>query len=217
MFPNFSSLAQREQKRQELLEQAERPVRQAKAKRLIFTRICRVLKKPLIYGNSQINPDLSSTTEGNTEPESVPNTEEPVGSNEEAQDNNDTEQAKIALEILFKLYPILDKLDLHPMDANGRQLSQYVIRRGTKVYSATHRDLKKTVRKIDWLETYLSIRDVIISDPRFITYISNRKKQASKLFMEYQEPEPLQVWETLIGNKRRLSNPLANDDSNVNR
>lgn len=33
MFPNFTSLAQREQKRQDLLERAQRRARQAKAKR----------------------------------------------------------------------------------------------------------------------------------------------------------------------------------------
>ncbi|GMF35068.1 unnamed protein product [Phytophthora lilii] len=36
MFPNFTSLAQREQKRQELLERAQRRVRQAKAKREMY-------------------------------------------------------------------------------------------------------------------------------------------------------------------------------------
>lgn len=36
MFPNFTSLAQREQKRQELLERAQRRVRQAKAKRKMY-------------------------------------------------------------------------------------------------------------------------------------------------------------------------------------
>jgi gas vesicle protein len=36
MFPNFTSLAQREQKRQELLEKAQRRVRQANAKREMY-------------------------------------------------------------------------------------------------------------------------------------------------------------------------------------
>jgi hypothetical protein len=36
MFPNFTSLAQREQKRQELLERAQRRVRQANAKRDMY-------------------------------------------------------------------------------------------------------------------------------------------------------------------------------------
>ncbi|GMF22310.1 unnamed protein product [Phytophthora lilii] len=34
------------------------------------------------------------------------------------------------------------------------------------------------------------------------------------MFKEYQEAEPVEVWKTLIGNKRRLSNPSVNDDSN---
>ena len=36
MFPNFTSLAQREQKRQELLERAQRRVQQAKTKRFMY-------------------------------------------------------------------------------------------------------------------------------------------------------------------------------------
>ncbi|KAK1933555.1 hypothetical protein P3T76_011769 [Phytophthora citrophthora] len=36
MFPNFTSLAQREQKRQELLEKTQRRVRQANAKRDMY-------------------------------------------------------------------------------------------------------------------------------------------------------------------------------------
>jgi hypothetical protein len=36
MFPNFTSLAQREQKRQELLEKSQRRVRQANAKREMY-------------------------------------------------------------------------------------------------------------------------------------------------------------------------------------
>jgi hypothetical protein len=36
MFPNFTSLAQREQKRQELLERSQRRVRQANAKRDMY-------------------------------------------------------------------------------------------------------------------------------------------------------------------------------------
>jgi hypothetical protein len=36
MFPTFSSLAQREQKRQELLEKSQRRVRQANAKREVY-------------------------------------------------------------------------------------------------------------------------------------------------------------------------------------
>ncbi|GMF43551.1 unnamed protein product [Phytophthora lilii] len=36
MFPNFTSLAQREQKRQELLERTQRRVHQAKAKREMY-------------------------------------------------------------------------------------------------------------------------------------------------------------------------------------
>ncbi|KAL3666495.1 hypothetical protein V7S43_008128 [Phytophthora oleae] len=36
----------------------------------------------------------------------------------------------------------------------------------------------------------------------------------SKAFPEYRLTEPLEVWESLIGKKRRLSNPLKNDDSN---
>jgi hypothetical protein len=38
MFPNFTSLAQREQKRHELLEKTQRRVRQAKAKRGMYER-----------------------------------------------------------------------------------------------------------------------------------------------------------------------------------
>ncbi|KAL3659127.1 hypothetical protein V7S43_015707 [Phytophthora oleae] len=36
----------------------------------------------------------------------------------------------------------------------------------------------------------------------------------SKAFPEYRLTEPLEVWESLIGKKRRLSNSLKNDDSN---
>ncbi|GMF13929.1 unnamed protein product [Phytophthora lilii] len=34
------------------------------------------------------------------------------------------------------------------------------------------------------------------------------------MFREYQEAEPVEIWKTLIENKRRLSNPSVNDDSN---
>ena len=89
MFPNFTSLAQREQKRQELLERAQRRVQQAKAKRLMYvdaswasdvdktlslldakvststqTDMSEPLKKSLNNENSQKIPDTSKPIRG---------------------------------------------------------------------------------------------------------------------------------------------------------
>lgn len=88
MFPSFTSLAQREQKRQELLERAQRRVRQSNTKRQMYAETswasditngattvqkkstestqtdssesAESLKKTLIDGYSQTNPEVSN-------------------------------------------------------------------------------------------------------------------------------------------------------------
>ncbi|GMF37523.1 unnamed protein product [Phytophthora lilii] len=103
MFPNFTSLAQREQKRQELLERTQRRVRQAKAKREMYqgaswaTDIANAittvpskttattqtdstsessesLKKTLIDEYSQTNPEVSTPTMVDAEATAKPDT-----------------------------------------------------------------------------------------------------------------------------------------------
>ncbi|GMF61769.1 unnamed protein product [Phytophthora fragariaefolia] len=103
MFPNFTSLAQREQKRQELLERAQRRVRQAKAKREMYlgaswatdiangittapskttattqtdstSEPSESLKKRLIDEYSQTNPEVSTPTMVDAEPTAKPDT-----------------------------------------------------------------------------------------------------------------------------------------------
>ncbi|GMF39410.1 unnamed protein product [Phytophthora lilii] len=97
MFSNFTSLAQREQKRQELIDRAQRRVRQAKAQREMYegaswatdisngiTTVAKkatestqtdstsepseALKKTLIDEYSQTNPEVSTTPEVNVKP-----------------------------------------------------------------------------------------------------------------------------------------------------
>ncbi|GMF34193.1 unnamed protein product [Phytophthora lilii] len=97
MFPNFTSLAQREQKRQELIERAQRRARQAKAKPEMYegaswatdisngittvakkatestqtdstSELSETLKKTLIAEYSQTNPEVSTTPEVNVKP-----------------------------------------------------------------------------------------------------------------------------------------------------
>jgi len=99
MFPNFTSLAQREQKRQELLERAQRRVRQANAKRDMYegaswatdisngfttvakkstestqTDMSEDLKKSLSNENSNINPEVSTPSMVNVGSTAKPDT-----------------------------------------------------------------------------------------------------------------------------------------------
>lgn len=108
---------------------------------------------------------------------------------------NEQQQAKEALIEMFKIYPVLEKLDLHPLDSTGRQLSKYYVRSGAKLYTAKKRLV--IVPKVDWSETYSSLQDFIIHDPRFISYLANQKQRASETFPEYNKP--LVVWEKKTG------------------
>ncbi|GMF27612.1 unnamed protein product [Phytophthora lilii] len=242
-----NDLAQREQKQQELLERAQRRVRQATAKREMYAGaqwssdvsnaittvpkkttesaqtdisvapdaetpdelkipLSEILKKSLEDENSQAYPDLSPP-EVETQTTGTDATSATI--DEEA---NDQEESKNALIKLFEVYPVLSKMKLHPLDSEGRQLTKYFLGVEAKIYNNNGNQV--SVRRINWYETYSSIGDIIKFDTRFLQYIVNRKKQRSIMFKEYQEAEPVEVCKTLIGNKRRLSNPSVYDNSN---
>ncbi|KAG6972362.1 hypothetical protein JG688_00004028 [Phytophthora aleatoria] len=166
-------------------------------------------------------PDVKAALDGivqsveqNAETKAEPVTEQTSEKAEEPEQPTDDQQmARNALIKIFEIYPVLNKLDLHPLNGDGVQLRKYIILSGAKIY------IKKgkrpvNVPSIDWEETYNSIRTVIETDTRFIKYIANLKKAKSSVFVENDKIEPLKVWESLIGKKRRLSKPSENDDSN---
>ncbi|GMF66337.1 unnamed protein product [Phytophthora lilii] len=258
MFPNFTSLAQREQKRQELLERTQRRVRQAKAKREMYegaswatdiangiTTVAKKattttqtdasvgtdvvkenlddiidqaiaqseLKKSLNDENSVEIPEVSTPSVGSQAPTDnhVDEETEPTMVNDQSdQSDQDDAMYKTALTKYFELYPVLIRMKLHPLDSNDRQLTQYYIGKNANIYIRNTNRAVNNLKRVDWIETYLSIQEVIIHDSRFLTYIASRKKD-STVFKDFDKP--LKVWEQLIGTKRKLSDPMENDQS----
>ncbi|KAG6946286.1 hypothetical protein JG687_00016799 [Phytophthora cactorum] len=175
------------------------------------------LKKPVSVEIPDVKAALHGivqSVEQNAETKAEPVTEQTSEKAEKPEQPTDDQQmARNALIKIFEIYSVLNKLDLHPLNRDGVQLRKYIILSGAKIY------IKKgkrpvNVPSIDWEETYNSIRTVIETDTWFIKYIANLKKAKSSVFVENDTIEPLKVWESLIGKKRRLSKPSENDDSN---
>ncbi|KAF1783079.1 hypothetical protein GQ600_2479 [Phytophthora cactorum] len=156
---------------------------------------------------------IVQSVEQNAETKAEPVTEQTSEKAEKPEQPTDDQQmARNALIKIFEIYSVLNKLDLHPLN-RWSTTKKYIILSGAKIY------IKKgkrpvNVPSIDWEETYNSIRTVIETDTWFIKYIANLKKAKSSVFVENDTIEPLKVWESLIGKKRRLSKPSENDDSN---
>ncbi|KAJ8563805.1 hypothetical protein ON010_g7543 [Phytophthora cinnamomi] len=258
MFPSFTSLADREHKRIDLLERVRRRVRQNDAKRemyaeaswatdanktisldktstqdasnqtdgdlkkipvLVSDQATEAASEPVSDAKAEPATEIPTTTEASTEPseeskpaysQEVPEVKSDID-NHFFNDERNQNEAREALIKIFNIYPVLDKLELHPLDGNARQLTKYIIRSGAKIYTKAKKHV--IVPSIDWDETYYSIQAVINTDPRFIKYIANLKMAKSTLFPEYQDVEPLKVWESLIGRKRKLSSTRNNDRS----
>ncbi|GMF40936.1 unnamed protein product [Phytophthora lilii] len=207
MFTNFTSLAQRVQKRQELLERAQRRVRQSNTKRQMYagtswasditngittvsekstestqtdmsvgsdetiskgvkqtmeSMIDQViaqsdLKKDLIDENTQTNPEISTSTMVDAGVQANPSVvdagvsakpsvvkdsmngedtpEKYIVSDDEIDEIKDQKRSKRDVAEIFDLYPVLADLRIHPVDANGRQLTKYYVGREAKTYS----------------------------------------------------------------------------------
>ncbi|RAW35764.1 hypothetical protein PC110_g7967 [Phytophthora cactorum] len=168
-------------------------------------------KKSLSDTSSQKIPEPSLELKAET-PAETP-VEVPVKPDANDYESDEDQQTKEALVKIYKIYPVFNKFQLHPVDKNGRFMTKFIIKNGTTIYTTKSKKWAK-VDAIDWDATYDSIRIIMETNPRFLQYVSDLRKAKSNVFPGYQTTEPLKVWESLIGKKRRLSDPLKNDDSN---
>ncbi|GMF22821.1 unnamed protein product [Phytophthora lilii] len=263
MFPNVTSLAQREQKRQEILEIAQRRVRQSNTKRQMYAGtswacnitngITTVSKKStestqtdMIVGSDetipkevkqtmenvnngdagvQANPPPSVVDAGVSAKPSVvdvgiSNTpikndsmngedtpEKYIVSEDEIDETKDQKRSKQAVAEIFDVYPVLGDLRIHPVNANGRQLTKYYVGREAMTYSIR---LNKVVLvpSINWSETYDYIGVIITNDVRFLTYI-NEKRERNEMGKEDRNT-PQQIWQ-YIGSKTKRVNASKGD------
>ncbi|GMF25012.1 unnamed protein product [Phytophthora lilii] len=128
-------------------------------------------------------------------------------SDNEIDEINDQKRSKQAVVEIFDVYPVLADLRIHPVDANGRQLTKYYVGRETKTYSIR---LKKVVLvpSISWSKTYDYIGVILTNDVRFLTYI-NEKRERNEMAKEDIDT-PRQIWE-YIGLKRKRVNASQGD------
>ncbi|GMF38108.1 unnamed protein product [Phytophthora lilii] len=103
-------------------------------------------------------------------------------SDDEIDEIRDQKRSKQAVVEIFDVYPVLADLRIHPVDANGCQLTKYYDGREAKTYIIR---LKKVVLvpSISWSETYDYIGVILTNDVRFLTYI-NEKRERNEMAKE---------------------------------